>query len=86
MFLPQSRTTLEQKHGLVVAVSVPGFIAEDRGLVAVECNQEHNDDEQAGMTLEDWYLLGCVMAMAIRGEPDAAWEGEKLARKLLRQQ
>ncbi len=82
VWLPTATTTLEWDGGIVVAATIPRFIALDRGLIVVDCPQEENNDNS--MTRDDWFLLGIAMALVIRGEPniDVAREARKLARKL----
>lgn len=85
VFLPQSQTSLEMDGDAVAAVTVPKFIAEDRGLVVVDVSLEEHNNNTEGMTREDWFTLGITMAMLIRGDdPSAAvWEAGKVVRKLL---
>lgn len=76
--LPQKLTRLDAgQDGMTQGVYIPRWLAEKEGLV--------QNEAQDTMSRDDWFLLGCTMAMLIRGEPThhAAWEGKKLAKQLL---
>ena len=68
---------------IVVGAWIPRYIAEDRGLVP----SQENDDERDEMTPRDWYTLGMAMALVMCGRStnlsDEMWEAKKLAAKLL---
>lgn len=84
--LPVELTTLstvETPDGLMVdAVTVPEWIAVDRGLV--DCETRRDDTRcEPQMSRQDWFTLGLTMAFLIRGETEleAGWKASKMAEK-----
>lgn len=65
----------------VESVTIPRFIALDRGLVDEAIPAAETDS----MSRYDWFLLGMTMAMVISGksESDALWDAKKMADKLM---
>lgn len=90
VFLPQSTTTLERNdEDLVVAATVPRYVAEERGFVVDDGHSESQPRETAvpdTMSREDWYVLFLTCALLVRGDQprNAEWEAKKIAAKLLR--
>ncbi len=55
LWLPTTTTLLEYVGGTVEAATVPRFIAEDQGLIVVDCPQEeNNNDSMAHAELWKW--------------------------------
>lgn len=92
--LPVKETTLHTSDAsgvpVVNGVTIPDYIAVDRGLLPDSDTSERNDDGRAvapvaGMTRKDWCLLLTTAALVIRGTDlrMVVWDAGKITAKLL---
>ncbi len=91
VYFAKIHTQLELDGDTVRAVTIPRYIAEDRGLVGVDCLQEDDSYQKEqthdNMSRSDWFTLGMAMALVIRGEvsdQSVVHDAWRLAERLLR--
>jgi len=85
VWLPVSKTELEvtgEAEELVIAATIPRYIAEDRGLLKDAHSPVENSPAET-MSRDDWFLLGLTMAKVICGDVSPVWEAKKLVIQLL---
>ena len=84
--LPKMYVHVELADGKTIdTVTIPRWLAEDRGLLPVEEHADNQSSEHEPITRHDWYAGLAMLGMLMRGSNTSSipWDARKLADRML---